>query len=282
MTLAPRTVGDALGLARKLGVDRLDAQRLVGQRLGRDRAWVLAHDDASLDADNGSALATLLARRAAGEPLAYLLGEREFHGLMLEVTPDVLVPRPDTETLVDWAIELLEGELGSVPSPRVIDLGTGSGAIALAVKQACPRAEVHATDLSPAALAVARRNGQRLGLTVSWHCGGWWHAVPGQRFDLALSNPPYVAPGDPHLTALTHEPALALTPAGDAGRGLADIERIVAGASAHLNPSAWLLLEHGFEQAEAVRACLQCHGLTGAQTRTDLAGLPRVSGSPHP
>lgn len=275
----PCTVRDALALARTLGVDRLDAQLLVGHALARDRAWVLAHDDAALDAAVASALVERLGRRAGGEPQAYLLGEREFHGLSLRVTSDVLVPRPDTETLVDWAIELLADELADVAAPRVVDLGTGSGAIALAVKRACPRAEVHASDLSPAALAIARQNGQRLGLDVHWHQGSWWDAVRRQRFDLALSNPPYVAAGDPHLAALTHEPRLALTPAGDAGQGLADIERIVAGASAHLSPTGWLLLEHGFDQAPAVRVALSRGGLAGARTRPDLAGQPRVSGA---
>lgn len=277
--MSARTVRDALVQARALGLDRLDAQRLVGHVLQRDRTWVLAHDDDSLDAAAAATLAALLRRRAAGEPLAYLVGEREFHGLCLEVTSDVLVPRPDTETLVDWAIELLSGELSHLAAPRVIDLGTGSGAIALAVKHACPRVEVHASDLSDAALAVARRNGQRLGQAVTWHRGAWWSAVAGQRFDLALSNPPYVAPGDAHLAALTHEPRSALVPPNDPGSGLADIERIVSGASAHLTPGAWLLLEHGFDQAEAVRRCLQSAGFQRAQTRADLAGHPRASGA---
>jgi release factor glutamine methyltransferase len=270
-------VREALAQARALGVDRLDAQCLVGHVLKRDRAWLLAHDDEALDEALAVALTALQRRRAAGEPLAYLVGEREFHGLTLRVTRDVLVPRPDTETLVDWAIELLDGELAPVEGPRVIDLGTGSGAIALAVKHACPRAEVHASDLSDAALAVARQNGERLGLRVTWHTGPWWSAAPGGRFDLALANPPYVAPGDPHLAALTHEPGSALVPAGDTGDGLADIERIVSGASAHLNPGAWLLVEHGFDQADAVRQCLQRAGLEGARTRADLAGQSRVS-----
>jgi release factor glutamine methyltransferase len=274
---APRTAGEALAQARALGVDRLDAQCLVAHVLKRTRTWVLAHDDDVLDAAVAASLATLLRRRAGGEPLAYLIGEREFHGLSLQVTPDVLVPRQDTETLVDWAIELLDGELAPLAAPCVIDLGTGSGAIALAVKHARPRAEVHASDLSAAALAVARRNGERLGLRVSWHAGSWWHAAPGRRFDLALANPPYVALGDPHLAALTHEPGSALVPSGDTGDGLADIERIACGARAHLNPGAWLLIEHGFDQADAVRRCLQRAGLEGACTRADLAGQSRVS-----
>jgi release factor glutamine methyltransferase len=212
-------------------------------------------------------------RKASGEPLAYLLGEREFHGLTLRVTPDVLVPRPDTETLVDWALELL----AKLRVPRVIDLGTGSGAIALAVKQACPQAEVHASDLSKSALAVAQANGRALGLDVLWHHGAWWQAAPAGRFDLVLSNPPYVAPGDPHLAALRHEPVMALTPAGDRGDGLADIERIVGGAAARLHRDGWLLIEHGAEQGDAVRALFERTGFSAVQTRLDLAARPRVT-----
>jgi release factor glutamine methyltransferase len=268
-----KTVAAALTRARQRGVERLDAQLLVAHLLGQTRSWVMAHDDAPLG-DQAPALYSLLERRAGGEPLAYLLGEREFHGLTLRVTPDVLVPRADTETLVDWALELLAG----LPAPRVIDLGTGSGAIALAVKHACPRADVHACDLSQAALAVARANGQALGLAVQWHSGSWWQAVPAGRFDLALSNPPYVAPGDPHLASLRHEPALALSPAGDSGDGLADIERIVGGAVARLHPGAWLLIEHGADQDDAARALFGSAGFADVQTRPDLAARPRVTG----
>jgi release factor glutamine methyltransferase len=266
------TVAAALAEARGLGVERLDAQVLVAHVLGQTRPWVIAHDDAALGG-KASALSALLRRRAGGEPLAYLLGEREFHGLTLRVTPDVLVPRPDTETLVDWALELLAG----LPAPRVIDLGTGSGAIALAVKQACPQSQVHASDLSEAALRVARANGQALGLDVQWHHGTWWQAAPAGRFDLALANPPYVAPSDPHLAALQHEPAMALTPVGDRGDGLADIERIVGDAAARLHPGAWLLVEHGAEQGAAARALFQQAGFSAVQTRPDLAARPRVT-----
>lgn len=267
-------LAQVLDAARRQGIDRLDAQVLAAHALGRRRAWVIAHDDAELDDDRARVLHALLARRAAGEPLAYLLGEREFHGLVLRVTPDVLVPRPETETLVDWALELL----APLTAPRVVDLGTGSGAIALAIKQACAHAEVHASDVSPSALAVARSNAAALGLAVTWHAGSWWQAVPPGRFDLVLSNPPYVAAGDPHLDALQHEPALALTPAGDRGDGLADIERIVAGASAHMASGGWILLEHGADQAAAARACLNTADFVGICTRTDLAGRARATG----
>jgi release factor glutamine methyltransferase len=266
------TVAAALAQARSLGIERLDAQLLVARVLQQSRAWVIAHDDAALG-EQAQALGALLRRRADGEPLAYLLGEREFHGLKVRVTPDVLVPRADTETLVDWALELLAG----LPSPRVIDLGTGSGAIALAVKRACPQAEVHASDVSEAALAVARANGEALGLAVRWHIGPWWQAAPAGRFDLALSNPPYVAPDDPHLAALRHEPAMALTPVGDRGDGMADIERIVGGAAVRLHPGAWLLIEHGAEQGDAARALFEQAGFSAVETRPDLAARPRVT-----
>jgi release factor glutamine methyltransferase len=267
------TVAAALTQAREWGIERLDAQLLVAHLLGQTRSWVIAHDDATLG-EQAAALSALLQRRAAGEPLAYLLGAREFHGLTLRITPDVLVQRPDTETLVDWALELLAGR----PAPRVIDLGTGSGAIALAVKHACPQADVHASDLSDAALAVARANGQALGLAVHWHRGVWWQAAPAGRFDLALSNPPYVAAGDPHLAALRYEPAMALTPAGDRGDGLADIDRIIDGAAARLHRGAWLLVEHGADQGNAARAHFERAGFDNVQTRPDLAARPRVTG----
>jgi len=263
------TVAQVLAHARRLGVDRLDAQLLLAHHLGRSRAWLLAHDEAPVG-DPERVLA-LLTRRSAGEPLAYLVGEREFHGLVLRVTPDVLVPRPDTETLVDWAIELLAGR----HDPRVVDLGTGSGAIALAIKHACPTASVHASDQSAAALAVARANGDRLGLALTWHGGDWWQAIDrGLRFDLVVANPPYIAPGDPHLAALRHEPQAALVaPQG----GMAALEVIIDGAPGRLEPGGWLLLEHGFDQASAVCHRLRQAGFEAVATRRDLAGHPRAS-----
>jgi release factor glutamine methyltransferase len=272
------TVGEALAAARAAGVDRLDAQLLVAHALQQSRAWVIAHEDAPLPAAHAAPLQQRFARRADGEPLAYIVGEREFHGLRLRVTPDVLVPRPDTETLVDWALALM----APLPAPRVIDLGTGSGAIALALKTARPDAEVHATDLSSAALDVARANAHALGLAVSWHRGAWWQAVTPGIFDLAVSNPPYVAPGDAHLHALRHEPAIALTPSDDRGDGLSDLQRIVAGAGAHVRAGGWLLLEHGADQGAAVGALLQAAGWNGIQTRHDLAGRQRVTAARRP
>ncbi len=269
------TVAQTLAHARALGVDRLDAQLLLAHLLGRPRAWLLAHDDTALTGPDREAMAQLLTRRMAGEPLPYLVGEREFHGLTLRITPAVLVPRPETETLVDWALELL----ADIAAPRVVDLGTGSGAIALALKQACPRAQVHASDTSTAALAVARDNGQRLGLAITWHQGDWWQAlVNAPPFDLAVANPPYVGAGDPHLGELRFEPREALVASGDLGDGLADIERIAAGAAGCLPVGAWLLLEHGTDQADAVRRQLQHAGFGAVSTRLDLSRQPRVSG----
>ncbi len=269
------TVAQALFEARALGVDRLDALLLLANTLERTRTWLLAHDDATLNETQAASLRARVARRAAGEPLAYLLGEKEFHGLVLQVNSNVLVPRPDTEVLVDWALELLAG----AARPSVVDLGTGSGAIALAVKQACPAAVVVATDVSAAALEVARANARRLALAVEFAAGSWWQAVAQRRFQLVLSNPPYIAGGDEHLAALTHEPLLALTPGGD---GLAALRSIVAGAPAHLQPGGRLLLEHGFDQAEAVQALLREHGFAEVQTRHDLGGQPRCSGGHRP
>ena len=216
---------DALAAAHAAGVPRLDAQWLLEHLLGRSRAWLLAHDAAPLSAAQ-VALASErhLARRAAGEPLAYVIGERVFCGLALQVGPAVLVPRPESELLVDWALDCLRG---AVPAGGVVDLGTGSGALALAVKHAMPAAAVAASDASAAALAVARANGLRHGLAIDWRLGDWWAPWAGRRFALALANPPYIAGDDPHLAALGHEPRSALTPEGD---GLAALRQIVAGA----------------------------------------------------
>lgn len=273
----PTTVAQALAQARTLGVERLDAQLLLAHCLGRTRTWLIAHEDDVVGPTMFDAAARLVARRAAGEPLAYLVGEREFRGLLLQVTPDVLVPRPETETLVDWALELLSG----LESPVVADLGTGSGAIALALKHARPQAQVHGSDVSPAALAVAQDNGLRLGLDVTWHLGDWWQAFLARRaplFDAIVSNPPYIAPGDHHLAELRYEPQLALVPRDDDGTGLAAIQRIVDGADQRLRPGGWLLLEHGFDQADRVGLCLRAAGFEDVASRIDLCGKTRVTG----
>lgn len=266
------TVAAALRLARERGIGRLDAQALLAQVFGQPRAWLLAHDDASLDADAHARFMALLERRAGGEPLAYLLGEKEFFGLTLAVTADVLVPRPDTETLVEWALELLPLDT----APRLLDLGTGSGAIALALARQRPAARISAVDASAAALAVARGNGERLGLAVEWVLGDWFAAFESaRRFELIVSNPPYVAEGDAHLVALRHEPEQALTAGAD---GLNAIRRIVAGAPAWLTAGGWLLLEHGFEQGDAVAELLAQAGFRDIGSRHDLGGRTRCTG----
>ena len=268
-------VGVALAQARALGVERLDAQLIVAHHLQRPRSWLIAHDDAPLEAEQAASIEADLRQRADGVPLAYLTGEREFHGLRLEITSDVLVPRPDTETLVDWAIEYA----AAFEQPSIADLGTGSGAIALALARALPRATITATDVSAAALALAGRNAQRLGLALELAAGDWLAALRDRRFDLIVSNPPYIAADDPHLPALRHEPTLALTPGGD---GLDAIRRIVANAPQHLQPGGWLLLEHGWDQAAATGALLRQAGFTGVSTRHDLARQPRCSGGQWP
>ena len=273
------TVAAALESARALGVERLDAHLLLGHVLGRSRAWLLAHGEDTLSAEHDAAFAALAKRRAAGEPFAYLVGEREFHGLTLAVSSAVLVPRPDTETLVDWALDLLRGELHDTPAPAVLDLGTGSGAIALALKNGCPRARVWAAERSAEALAVARANATRLALDVRFASGDWWAALADGAgapvFDLVVSNPPYIVEGDPHLADLAHEPLAALVADGD---GLGDIARIATGARGRLRAGGWLLLEHGWEQAPAVADILRRAGFGGVATRADIEGRARCTG----
>lgn len=269
----PTTIAQALVAATTLGVERLDAQLLLLHALGRasdERAWLLAHDGDPLPADLAARYQDHLLRRLAGEPVAYLIGEKEFHGLTLQVDPRVLVPRPDTETLVEWAIECLQG----LREVRVMDLGTGSGAIALALQKARPDLQIHAVDASQDALAVARANGERLGLPVRFAHGDWLEGA-GTGYALIVSNPPYIREDDSHLTALRHEPLSALAGGAD---GLADIRRIVQAAPEHLDDGGWLLLEHGFDQAADVRALLAARGFQQVQSRKDLAGIERCSG----
>jgi release factor glutamine methyltransferase len=265
-------IRDALAQAATAGVARLDAQWLLVHLLGQPRSWLLAHDREAMPAATLGKWSALLARRAAGEPLAYVLGEQQFCGLRLQVSPAVLVPRPETELLVRWALECLD----TAPAARAIDLGTGSGAVALALLHARPGLDMLATDVSAAALAVAQVNALSLGLPLRLARGDWWDAAGPGRFGLAVSNPPYVALGDPHLGALTHEPRSALTPGGD---GLAALRVLIARAPSHLMPGAWLLLEHGHDQAGEVRTLLLQQGFDSPQTREDLAGMPRCTGA---
>ncbi len=280
-------IADALARASAQGLPRLDAQLLLLHALGQtrhDRSWLLAHDHDLLDDAAIHRYAEACRRREAGEPLAYVVGQKDFFGLPLAVDARVLVPRPETETLVDWALELLDaraaGATASTPLPpaRVADLGTGSGAIALALCQTRPGTELTAVDRSADALDVARHNAARLGLPIRCVQSSWMDAVVG-RFDLIVSNPPYVATGDPHLAALTHEPLQALVAGAD---GLDDLRSIVSQAGAHLAAGGWLLLEHGYDQAEAVRALLATHGFVQVASRNDLAGIARCSGGQWP
>lgn len=267
------TIAQALAAAMTLGIDKLDAQLLLLHAIGRplrDRAWLLAHDTDDFLESAWPALAQHIARRVAGEPLAYLVGEKEFHGLTLQVDARVLVPRPDTETLVDWALE----QIASLASPTVLDLGTGSGAIALALAHARPDATVHAVDASADALAVASANATRLALTVQFTQADWLDGASAG-YDVIVSNPPYITADDPHLVALRHEPIGALAAGED---GMDDLRRIVRDAPQHLAEGSWLLLEHGHDQAGSVQTLLRERGFVEIQSRRDLAGIERCSG----
>lgn len=260
------------------GLDRLDAQLLLLHVLGQapsQRAWLLTHDTDELPQACRLLLEQLAQRRLAGEPLAYLTGQKEFYGLTLQVNPHVLVPRPDTETLVQWALDVLA--TSADPAGNVLDLGTGSGAIALAIKAQRPALTVHAIDASESALALAQANAQRLELKINFSQGNWFAGLPDTtlRFICVVSNPPYIAEEDPHLAALTHEPQHALTSGID---GLDDIRHIIARAPGYLEPGGWLLLEHGYNQASVVRDILQQHGFVQIRSRCDLAGIERCSG----
>lgn len=267
---------DTARLAGTLGIDassaRIEVQCLLQQVLQKPRAWLLAHPEAALDAVQQAEYATLLLRRAAGEPVAYILGEREFYGLMFKVTPAVLIPRPETELLVELALQRVP------PQGRVLDLGTGSGAIALSIAHARPEARMLACDTSSDALAVARENMQHLSINNAvFLLSDWYAALGSQRFDLIVSNPPYIATDDPHLLQgdVRFEPASALASGDD---GLRDIRHIISGAPAHLASGGWLLLEHGHDQPQRVRELLRSAGLGEVFSTEDLAGIERVSG----
>jgi release factor glutamine methyltransferase len=258
------------------GLVPIDAQVLLAHVLGKGRAWLAAHGEDPLTRTEADAFAALARRRREGEPVSYLTGMREFWGLPLAVTPAVLIPRPETEAVVEIALARLPPERAT----RVLDLGTGSGAIALAIASERPRSRVLATDASAAALAVARANAQRLGIAnVGFLESDWYANVPspwhGALFDVIASNPPYVVAGDPHLADgdLRFEPASALASGAD---GLAAMARIVAGAPQRLVAGGTLVVEHGFDQAEAVRARFGAAGFVEILSARDLAGIPRV------
>ena len=264
---------DALLRGASARVDPADAALLLAHVLQRSRGWLYAHGDAAAPVAACAQFEALVARRIAGEPVAYLTGSRGFWSLELQVSPDTLSPRPETERLVELALE----RLPPGPPLRVADLGTGSGAIALALALERPRASVLATDTSPAALAIARRNAVALGAgNVEFRQGHWFEPLAGERFDLVASNPPYVAMGDPHLAQgdLRFEPASALSSGVD---GLDDIRTIVRDAPAHLVAGGWLLLEHGLDQGAAVRQLLLQAGFAEATTARDLEDRERVT-----
>ena len=270
--------GDAARLAAALALDaasaRLEVQYLLQHALRKPRAWLLARPEQPLTEAQFADYQKLLQRRLQGEPVAYIIGEREFFGLKFRVTPDVLIPRPETELLVELALRHIPLQ----QPKRVLDLGAGSGAIALTIAHERPLAEVTAVDASAAALEVARENARLLDIgNVHFLCEDWFGGLVGQRFDLIVSNPPYVETGDPHLQQgdLPFEPLSALASGTD---GLDDIRHIVSRAPSYLHAGGWLLLEHGYDQAAAVRELLQRSGLGEVFSLPDLSGIERVSG----
>jgi len=273
--LAPApTLREALTLAAIAGLPALEARMLLSHVTGFTRTQLITRDNEPLNDAQRDAFSTLLARRLTGEPMAYLLGEREFFGRTFRVTPDVLIPRPDTEVAVEASLARIAG----IKSPRVLDMGTGSGILAVTIASERPDAEVWATDISPGALMVAQDNARALEATgIHFVVSDWYAALPdGLRFHLIVSNPPYIAAADPHLVEgdLRFEPLDALTDHDD---GLSDLATIVDGAAARLLPGGWLLMEHGYDQGEATRALLTRAGFAEVFTALDLAGHDRCS-----
>lgn len=304
-------------LIRHSQLPRAEARRLLAYLTGQPLTWFMAHGDDPADPDIATRFQALAERRRAGEPLAYLLGQQEFYGRPFAVSPAVLIPRADTETLVETALEQLarlRRQRCAVPL-SLLELGTGSGIIAITLALEAPDTEVHAVERSPEALAVAQQNAKALGADrIHWHAGSWWQALanatgsheatenaataaqttspitarqerptepPARRFDLIVSNPPYIAANDHHLQQgdLRFEPPQALAAGPD---GLDDLRIIIGGAPSHLNPGGWLLLEHGYDQETPVQALLRDAGFADVFTRRDLAGQPRVSGGRWP
>jgi release factor glutamine methyltransferase len=255
-------------ILRACGLAPAEARALLALALQAPRERLIAHPEARVDAPAAERFARLVAERRAGRPMAYLLGEQEFYGHVLGVTPAVLIPRPDTELLVETALDLLRGHRAA----RVLELGTGSGCIALALALERPDLHVVASDRSVPALQVARENGRRLGVALSLVAGDWYAPIQG-RFDLIISNPPYIAADDAHLAELGFEPRTALTDGGD---GLAALRAVVAGARARLAPGGHLLVEHGYDQGPAMRERMRAHGFDPVTTLRDLAGRERA------
>lgn len=268
-------------LIRHSQLPRAEARRLLASLTGQPLTWFMAHGDDPAAPDITARFRALAERRRSGEPLVYLLGQQEFYGRPFAVSPAVLIPRADTETLVETALEqlmLLRQQRRAVPL-SLLELGTGSGIIAITLALEAPDTEVHAVERSPEALAVAQQNAKALRAdNIHWHPGSWWQALASpRRFDLIVSNPPYIAANDHHLQQgdLRFEPPQALAAGPD---GLDDLRIIIGGAPAHLNPGGWLLLEHGYDQEAPVQTLLRDAGFADVFTRRDLAGLPRVSG----
>lgn len=272
MMKLPANLGEALALARGR-IDTVDARILLREASGATAAQLIAFQERPLAPEAASLYLQWLERRLSGEPVAHILGEREFYGRSFRVSPATLIPRPETELLVELALHQTAGQ----PQPRILDLGTGSGAIAVSIALEMPHAQVTAVDFSPAALEVAQANALALGARVDFHSGNWFAALGPERFNCIVSNPPYIAEADPHLQQgdLRFEPITALASGAD---GLNDICHIIHAAPGHLEPGGWLLLEHGYDQAEAVRALLEDAGFLGVQSWHDIAGIERVSG----
>lgn len=265
-------IGTALGLDKREA--RLEARVLAAHAWQVTPAWLIAHDTDVATAPQAAAFETLLARRVAGEPIAYIVGMREFYGRAFEVSPAVLIPRPETELLVELALARIPPD----DATAVLDLGTGTGCVAITLALERPRARLTAVERSPAALALARRNAETLDAAVEFTAGDWFSGLAGRSYDLIVANPPYVAAGDPHLARgdLRHEPVAALASGQD---GLDDLRHLIEGARAHLRRPGMLLLEHGHDQAEAVQALLRSGGFAHPRCWHDLAGNPRVSGA---
>lgn len=272
-------IGEAWRAASRR-IDRLDARLLVEHVVGCTHADLIARPETPLSAEQSAALDALVARRAAGEPLAYLTGSAMFHDFEFHVSPAVLIPRPETELLVELGAKFAAERARTCPAPRIVDLGTGSGIVAITLARLCPQAAVSAVDVSPEALAVAAANAARLAPAVRLLAGDWYAPLAGERFDLIVSNPPYVVSGDPHLAlnGLPFEPQGALTDGVAGGDGLACIRAIVSGAPMHLAAGGWLLIEHGYDQAAGVQALLRAENFSDVQSWQDLAGIDRVSG----
>ncbi len=264
---------DALLRQARLSIVAAEARQLLAHLLARPHAWLVAHGEVLLSADEAGRYAELVARRAAGEPIAYLTGLREFYGRSFAVTPEVLIPRPETEFLVELGVAALRG----VAAPQLLDLGCGSGCIAISLALELPQATVTAVDVSSSALLLAERNASAYSARVSLLQSDWFSSLAGRRYDLIVANPPYIAAADPHLAQgdLRFEPALALSSGAD---GLAAIRTIVAEAPEHLAPGGSLLIEHGYDQAPALQQLFVAQGYRDIEQWRDLAGIVRVTG----